>query len=187
MILKLFKHPLFIAVFSGLILAFIGNHLEKNREKIEREFQIQNLSNEKKLLKVKSKITQYEKYIEELASGTANFYNSVENYILDLNEYHKNRTLLNEERVWKDIQNVNYSRTPIFAVFEKLLVTDIGKKMEKEIRQYYLLIIEIAKLTQTRRFDKKNVIRKLLDEKFTTKQTWFLYKIQTEINNLTSY
>ena len=167
------KHPLVVALFSGFILAALANYFDNRRSK-----------NELNLVELQAKINQHEKYLDELALASTNFYGAVENYILDIKEYQKDYEGEFEERIWSDIQQINFARAPLFAALEKIKISMVGEVIPEEIAAYYLLVLDIATLCQTRRGSKTGDIRRLLDEEYTPKQNLILYEVQKVLNEL---
>lgn len=168
------KHPICVTILSGVILAILGNTFENNRK-----------MREEKMLYLTSKLENYYQTIDDLAIASANYYSVVENYILDAKEYTKsgdNKIL--EERVWSDIQNINLARAPLFAILEKLKLLRIDEDSQKKLSDYYLLVIKITSLCQTKKPDKLNEIRILLDSEYTPSQTFFIYKINQIVDDL---
>lgn len=169
-----FSHPLLVALFSGILLAILGNYFETRRDKKELD-----------LLDLKSKINQHEKYLDELALASANYYGAVENYILDVRQFSKaGKSEALDERVWSDIQKINFARAPLFASLEKLKVSLTGELLSEEIENYYLLVLQVTTLCQTRKVSETTKIRKILDAKYTPSQNLILYEVQKTINEL---
>jgi len=171
---KTLIHPLIVALFSGIILAILGNYFTHIRE-----------SKENLLFEKASEIQEYEKYVDELALSSTLLYSAVENYILDLKEF-KDSNLKEkyEERIWGDIQKINLARAPLFASLEKLKTSEMGINNKQKFEDYYIFILKITTLCQTRRKDKVEEIRILLDTKYTPTQNLLLFNIQQKINSL---
>ena len=166
------KHPLTVALFSGILLLILTYVLESNR-----------VDQEKRDFAKKASYDKYEKYLDEFSLAATNFYSAVENYILDMKEFKKvkfNNSY--EERIWRDIQQINFARAPLYAALEKIKISKIVT--EKEFVILIQHAIDISTLCQTRRNDRLDDIRKLLDTEFTPKKNEILYKIQQGITKI---
>lgn len=180
------KHPLIVALFSGILLAIIGYlfdfRLDANqRAFVESQSSMEKVFNEKqsvrdlKILEQQSKINEFEKYLDEFSSGSTAFYSAVENYILNQK--------IPKGKVLNSIEELNYKRAPLFATIKKIDASQIARNVHlvDSLAKYYLLVLDITEDCQKAHAKSISLIRKKLDERFTPLQNWIISELHKEL------